>query len=53
MMEQLGASKVTRRGQITLNRAVRESLGVVEGDYVMFVKQGKRVYVIAADLVPR
>lgn len=40
-------SKVGRRGQITLPRDVRRTLGISEGDRVVFVQQGSEFVVKA------
>lgn len=43
----IGTSKVTRSGQITLNRKVRKELGVEIGDYVVFEKiEGNKLYIV-------
>jgi antitoxin PrlF len=36
------AAKVTSKGQITVPKAVREALGIKEGDEVVFRVEGKR-----------
>jgi AbrB family looped-hinge helix DNA binding protein len=36
------AAKVTSKGQITLPKAVREALGIEEGDAVVFRVEGNR-----------
>jgi antitoxin PrlF len=36
------ASRVTTKGQITIPKAVREALGLVEGDSVVFRVEGNR-----------
>jgi AbrB family looped-hinge helix DNA binding protein len=36
------ASKVTSKGQITLPKAVRDALGISEGDEVVFRVEGNR-----------
>ena len=36
------ASRVTTKGQITIPKAVREALGLVEGDAVVFRVEGNR-----------
>jgi AbrB family looped-hinge helix DNA binding protein len=47
----LGWSKVTRSGQITLNRKVRKELGVELGDYVLFEKiEGDKLYILPAEV---
>lgn len=37
------ASKVTRKGQITIPKAIRDRLGVNEGEKVVFVLRGEEV----------
>ena len=36
------AAKVTSKGQVTVPKAVREALGIKEGDAVVFRVEGKR-----------
>ncbi|MDZ4828091.1 MAG: AbrB/MazE/SpoVT family DNA-binding domain-containing protein [Actinomycetota bacterium] len=36
------AAKVTSKGQVTVPKAVREALGIVEGDNVVFRVEGNR-----------
>jgi len=36
------AAKVTSKGQVTVPKAVREALGIREGDEVVFRVEGKR-----------
>jgi AbrB family looped-hinge helix DNA binding protein len=36
------AARVTSKGQITVPKAVREALGIVEGDAVVFRVEGNR-----------
>jgi antitoxin PrlF len=36
------AARVTSKGQITIPRAVREALGLGEGDHVVFRVEGRR-----------
>lgn len=35
------STRVGRRGQLTIPKVVRESLGIVEGDQVTFVERGE------------
>ena len=37
------AARVSSKGQITIPRAVREALGIKEGDEVLFRVEGQRV----------
>ena len=37
------AARVSSKGQITIPRAVREALGIEEGDEVLFRLEGQRV----------
>jgi antitoxin PrlF len=36
------AAKITSKGQVTVPKAVREALGIKEGDEVVFRVEGKR-----------
>ena len=36
------AAKVTSKGQVTLPKAVREALGITQGDEVVFRVEGRR-----------
>lgn len=36
------AAKVTSKGQVTVPKAVREALGIKEGDEIVFRVEGKR-----------
>jgi antitoxin PrlF len=36
------AARVTSKGQVTIPRAVREALGLAEGDHVVFRVEGRR-----------
>lgn len=38
-------SKVTAKGQITVPEAIRNSLDLKQGDKVVFVPEGKRIYI--------
>jgi AbrB family looped-hinge helix DNA binding protein len=42
----MNISKVGRRGQITLPRAIREQLGLHEGDRLAFVSKGEDVVLL-------
>jgi len=47
----IGTSKVTRSGQITLNRKVRNELGVGIGDYIIFEKiEGNKLFILPAEV---
>lgn len=43
-------AKITSKGQITLPIEIRRKLGVKEGDKVMFVEEGGRVYLLNSSL---
>jgi antitoxin PrlF len=46
------AARVTSKGQVTIPRAVREALGLSEGDHVVFRVEGHRaVLARTADLM--
>lgn len=50
MIQALGQAKVTRGGQVTLNKKIREELGVNIGSYVIFQKEGNKLVVLPAEL---
>ncbi|MFQ5793699.1 MAG: AbrB/MazE/SpoVT family DNA-binding domain-containing protein [Candidatus Bipolaricaulia bacterium] len=37
--------KVTRQGQITIPKEIREELGIDVGDNIVFVRQGDRIFI--------
>jgi len=41
----LGSSKVTVRYQVTVPEEVRKKMKVKEGDTLVFVEDGKRIYI--------
>ncbi|GKS67902.1 hypothetical protein YTPLAS73_14490 [Nitrosarchaeum sp.] len=41
----LGSSKVTVRFQVTVPENVRDKIKVKEGDTLVFVEDGKRIYI--------
>jgi AbrB family looped-hinge helix DNA binding protein len=46
----IGTSKVTRNGQITLNKKIRNELGIEIGDYVIFEKiEGNKLIILPAE----
>lgn len=45
-MATLRASKITRKGQVTIPIEIREELGFKEGDTVLFEKRGKQVIML-------
>jgi AbrB family looped-hinge helix DNA binding protein len=47
----IGMSKVTRSGQIALNRKIRKEIGVEIGDYVIFEKaEDNKLYILPAEV---
>jgi AbrB family looped-hinge helix DNA binding protein len=45
----IGMSKVTRSGQITLNRKIRNEIGVEIGDYIIFGKtEDNKLFILPA-----
>jgi len=50
MTETLGQAKITRAGQVTLNKKIRAELGVDIGNYVVFKKEGARLVLLPAEL---
>jgi len=51
--EHFAEARVTSKGQITLPKRVKEFLGVHEGEYVLFYREGNRVYIEAGRLLPK
>lgn len=49
----LGQTKITRGGQITLSKKVRDFLGVETGGYVLFQKQGNKLVIMPAEIKPK
>lgn len=52
MSKTIGQAKITRGGQVTLNKEVRKELGVDIGSYVMFTKEGTKLVILPAKLTP-
>ena len=46
------AAKITSKGQITIPKAVRETMGLEEGDYVVFEPENDRIILRPAALGP-
>lgn len=46
----IGQAKITRGGQVTLNKKIRDELGVDIGSYVVFQKDGDRLILLPAEL---
>jgi AbrB family looped-hinge helix DNA binding protein len=51
--EQIGESRVTTKGQVTLPKNVRELLNAEEGDFIIFFKDENRVYIEAGHLTTK
>ena len=45
MGKALGSSKVTVRYQVTVPEEVRKKMKVKDGDTIVFVEDGKRIYI--------
>lgn len=43
--EQIGESRVTTKGQITLPKDVRKILNAEEGDYIIFYNEDRRIII--------
>jgi len=43
-------AKITSKGQITIPVSIRKKLGVREGDKVLFVEDGGRVYMLNSSM---
>lgn len=50
MKERLGQAKITRGGQVTFSKKVREALGVDIGDYLVFQMEGSKLVVMPAEI---
>lgn len=50
MTNTLGQAKITRGGQVTLNKKIRDELGVDIGSYVIFQKEGAKLVLLPAEL---
>ena len=44
-------AKVTSKGQITIPIDVRNKLGIKEGDKVLFVEEGSRIFMVNSTLM--
>lgn len=53
MTKTLGQAKITRGGQVTLNKKIRDDLGVDIGSYVMFQKEGTKLVLLPAEIKPK
>lgn len=51
--EQVGASRMTTKNQITVPKEVKDILHVKPGDYVVYMREGNRVYLVAGAIVSR
>ena len=47
----ISEAKVSGRGQIAIPKAVKERLGISEGDYVVFIESGSDIVIRAGKLV--
>ena len=53
MTNALGQAKITRGGQVTLNKKIRDELGLEIGSYVMFQKEGSKLVLLPAEIKPK
>lgn len=53
MTKTFGQAKITRGGQVTLNKKIREELGLDIGSYVMFQKEGNKLVLLPAEIKPK
>lgn len=51
--KKIGASRMTAKSQITVPKEVKDIIGVKAGEYVVYMKDGNRVYLVAGDIVSR
>ncbi len=50
MTKILGQAKITRGGQVTLSKKIRDELGLDIGGYVMFQKEGTKLVLLPAEI---
>jgi bifunctional DNA-binding transcriptional regulator/antitoxin component of YhaV-PrlF toxin-antitoxin module len=50
MTDIVGQAKVTRGGQVTLSKKVRDALKVDIGSYVVFQKEGTKLVLLPAEI---
>jgi len=43
MSQILGSSRISKKGQLTIPKTVRDDLGLQEGDLILFVKKGNEI----------
>ena len=43
-------AKITSKGQITIPVNIRRQIGVTEGDKVLFVEEGGKIYILNASM---
>lgn len=53
MITVLGQAKITRGGQITLTKKIRDEIGLEIGSYVMFQKEGTKLVLLPAEIKPK
>ncbi len=51
--EQIGESRVTTKGQVTLPKKVRDLLNAEEGDYIIFFNEDGRVQIEAGRITAK
>lgn len=50
MTDIVGQAKVTRGGQVTLSKKVRDALKIDIGNYVLFKQDGTKLVIIPAEI---
>lgn len=53
MTDILGQAKITRGGQVTLSKKVRQRLNVEIGNYIVFIVEGGKLVIIPAEIKPK
>jgi len=48
--EKMYVARVTRKGQVTIPKEIREKLGIKEGDYVAFIIEDNKVILKKAQI---
>lgn len=52
-LKRMGEAKITRGGQVTLTKFVRQEMDVRVGDYVIFLKDGDKIVIVPAEIAPK
>ncbi len=51
--ERLAEARITAKGQVTLPVKVQRVLGVTRGDYLLFYREGERIWIVGGTVRPK